>query len=445
MKDLKFSTASLQKELQQIKGENEDAIYVIEQTNTKLQTTNLNNIEFTKKLTDTVIFLRKELDKNKVEKTKTIRAVNQTIDKLKAEKLANSAEINQIKESSNKKILDLKTSVASLRSELNKAKDEKTNKLTSNSQASIKANKMFKESSTREIKTLNSTIKNLRTVLERFKVERLKAVETRKSSETTIATEQAIREKEISLLKKESMALKRQLDKANLDRVKTAQMSNRNFTETQADQFPQDNEFKEYRLKSTREITKLRDEITSLHNQLDHLKADRTLSTQPKTLLSSAKKLQGMTGPASTKQKNKTAAILDKRDKKKAVAEKKLLPSSNDTNKESIIKSNLSHWLNAWESRNTPLYLSFYSKSFKDPKRSRSTWEAYRRKSLEKSLNISIQISNIKIDITRKNRVEVNFVQRFKSNKFSDIGLKELVWEKGTEGWKIIKETWKPR
>ena len=350
-----------------------------------------------------------------------------------------------MKEASHKKILDLKTTVAYLRSELNKAKDDTTNKLTAINQASIKSNKMFKESSAREIKTLNSTIKNLRTVLERFQVERLKSAEARKFRETKIETEQTIREKEINILKKESITLKLQLDKANLHRVKAIEGVNFNNIETQAELLAQDNEFKEYRLKSTREIAELRDEATSLRNQLAHLMSDRTRSTQPKTLLSSAKKLRGLNSPASTKQKNKTAGILDKPAKKKIISGKKLLPSSTDINPESVINSKLLHWGNAWESRNIPLYISFYSKSFKDPKRSRPLWESHRRKSLENTFNISIQISNIKLDTISKNRMRSTFIQRFKSNKFLDVGLKELVWEKGTEDWKIIKETWKPR
>ena len=443
--DLKFSTASLQKELEMIKGDKEDAINAADQINAKLQATNLNNLKFTKKLKDTVIFLRKELDKLKEEKTEPIKAVNQTNDKLKAEKLANSTEINSIKEASREKILGLKTTVAYLRSELNKAKDDRTNKLTAINQASIKSNIMFKESNPRETKTLNSTIKNLRTVLERFKVERLKSAEARKARETKIETEQTIREKEINVLKKESIALKLQLDKANLDRVKAIEGVDFNNIETQADQIAQDNEFKEFRQKSAREIAELRNEATSLRNQLAHLKTDRTKSSQPKTLLSSAKKLRGLTSPASTKQKNKTAGILDKPAKKKIISKKKLLPSSTDINPESIINAKLLHWVKAWESRNVPLYLSFYSKSFWDPKKSRSLWESHRRKSLEKKINISIQISNIKIYTLSKNIIRINFLQRFKSNKFSDIGLKELVWKKDTDGWKIIKETWRPR
>ena len=443
--DLRFSTASLQKELKKINSAKEDAIINFNQVNAKLQTTSLNNFKFTKKLKDTVLSLRKQLDIIKGEKSKSTRLVNQTNDQLEAKILTISTKLKNIKEASHEKTLELNNTVSYLRAQLNKAKNDKTNKLTAINQASIKSNKKFKESSTREIKTLNLTIKNLRTVLEKFKVERLKEAETIKSRETKIAIDQTIREREISLLKKESVALKRQLDKINLNRLKAIEGVNQNSIAAQADHIAQENKFKKFRLESAGEIAKLREETTLLHNQLAHLKADRTKSSQPKTLLSSSKKLSGLTGNPSTKQKNKAARFPDQQDKKKSISEKKDLPPSNKVNPENIIKSKLLHWVNAWESRNVPLYLSFYSKSFKDPKRSRSRWETYRRKSLEKALSITIKISNIKIYSPTKKSIKVTFSQRFKSNRFSDIGLKELVWKKGTDGWKIIKETWKPR
>lgn len=300
---------------------------------------------------------------------------------------------------------------------------------------------MFKESSTREIKTLNSTIKNLRAVLEEFKVERLKAVETKKYRETKIATEQTLREKEISVLKNESTALKLQLDKANLDRIKASEVTNRNDRETQANQLAQENEFNTFKQESEIEIINLKGVTASLRRQLAQLKAKKTRSTQTETLLSSSKSPQEPTDSKRTKPKNKlqaTSNTLSKKESDNRDETAPWLPTD-------IVTSHLFSWAKAWESRNVPLYLSFYSKSFKDPKRSRSRWEAYRRKSLEKSLKISIQISNIKIYIARKNIIKVTFNQRFKSNKLSDIGRKELIWEKGTDGWKIIKETWKPR
>ena len=41
--------------------------------------------------------------------------------------------------------------------------------------------------------------------------------------------------------------------------------------------------------------------------------------------------------------------------------------------------------------------------------------------------------------------VDINFTQTFKSDEYSDIGVKELVWVKNGSDWKIIKETWIPR
>jgi len=62
---------------------------------------------------------------------------------------------------------------------------------------------------------------------------------------------------------------------------------------------------------------------------------------------------------------------------------------------------------------------------------------------LKRHANISIQLQNIQIR-QDKDTVDINFIQTFKSDGFSDIGIKELVWEKNGSGWRIIKETWMP-
>ena len=54
-----------------------------------------------------------------------------------------------------------------------------------------------------------------------------------------------------------------------------------------------------------------------------------------------------------------------------------------------------------------------------------------------------MQISNIKIKQINDS-IKVTFIQKFKSNKFSDIGKKELIWIKEGNDWKIVKESWKP-
>ena len=56
---------------------------------------------------------------------------------------------------------------------------------------------------------------------------------------------------------------------------------------------------------------------------------------------------------------------------------------------------------------------------------------------------MSIQLQNIQISQSKKT-VEVNFIQTFKSDGYSDTGVKELVWVKNGSDWRIIKETWVP-
>jgi murein L,D-transpeptidase YafK len=112
-------------------------------------------------------------------------------------------------------------------------------------------------------------------------------------------------------------------------------------------------------------------------------------------------------------------------------------------NSKNFISSQLLNWVDAWGNQNINLYISFYSKNFMGTKRSRSEWEAYRHRALKANSNITIQVSNIHLH-QNEETVEVSFKQRFKSDHYSDVGIKELVWRKTGRGWKILKETWIP-
>ncbi|MDG1843685.1 MAG: hypothetical protein P8I98_05120 [Nitrospinaceae bacterium] len=126
--DLKIFITSLQSELKKIQVEKDVVINAFNETSAELKTTNSDNLKFTNKLKDTVLFLRKELDNLKVESDKNKRE----------EKIVSSNETDLIKEASRKKILALKNTVISLRSKLDKDKANKTNKLTTIDQANIK-------------------------------------------------------------------------------------------------------------------------------------------------------------------------------------------------------------------------------------------------------------------------------------------------------------------
>lgn len=120
---------------------------------------------------------------------------------------------------------------------------------------------------------------------------------------------------------------------------------------------------------------------------------------------------------------------------------------ANDKNstddRSNLVKNRLAGWLKAWEHQDVNTYLSFYSNKFKTPKGSHANWRNTRHRTLKANKNLSIQLSNIKTS-QNKDLIEVNFIQRFNSKKYSDVGIKELVWIKNEGDWKILKETWMP-
>ena len=66
-----------------------------------------------------------------------------------------------------------------------------------------------------------------------------------------------------------------------------------------------------------------------------------------------------------------------------------------------------------------------------------------RRSALSRNSSITIQVSDIQMK-QNDETIEMSFIQDFKSDRVSDIGLKELIWKNEGHRWKIIKEIWKP-
>jgi phospholipid-binding lipoprotein MlaA len=109
-----------------------------------------------------------------------------------------------------------------------------------------------------------------------------------------------------------------------------------------------------------------------------------------------------------------------------------------------IASKNLDRWVRAWENQDIESYLSFYSKEFVPTNGRYSDWRVDRIAALKRHANISIQLEKIQI-FSSKDTAEINFTQSFKSNRYSDIGIKKLIWVKNGSDWKITKETWKPQ
>jgi ketosteroid isomerase-like protein len=107
------------------------------------------------------------------------------------------------------------------------------------------------------------------------------------------------------------------------------------------------------------------------------------------------------------------------------------------------IKDRLATWLSAWENKDVNTYISLYSNNYKASKNKRTKWRNSRLRALKANKNLSIQTSNLQI-AQNKNIIELNFIQKFNSDKYSDVGIKELVWINDGSDWKILKETWMP-
>ncbi|MZH03052.1 MAG: SPOR domain-containing protein [Nitrospinae bacterium] len=109
-----------------------------------------------------------------------------------------------------------------------------------------------------------------------------------------------------------------------------------------------------------------------------------------------------------------------------------------------IVVSQMLIWLKAWESGEINTYLSFYSKDFKTPRKSRKQWEQGRRFVLGRNTGTTIQVSDMEMK-QDGDVIEMSFIQDYKSDRVSDIGRKELIWKNEGNSWKIIKETWAPK
>ena len=214
--------------------------------------------------------------------------------------------------------------------------------------------------------------------------------------------------------------------------------------------------------KNVRELRTLNkinsNQVTGLQNTIEYLRSEEKLKT------SNSGEFKATTTLTKTKPDKKKTKISQLKKKEqtnikelKTLSENKSEPvkenhktnatlsSSFSNNPETLITQKLISWINAWQSQNIPLYLSFYSTEFKDPKRSYSQWKAQRQKSLKNSSNIAIKITDIKAQISNKIFIKVTFIQRYISDTVSDTGIKEMIWKKEESNWKIIKETWKPQ
>jgi len=108
---------------------------------------------------------------------------------------------------------------------------------------------------------------------------------------------------------------------------------------------------------------------------------------------------------------------------------------------ESEINSFLTEWAEAWSSKNISAYLAKYSTNFKTPNgESFSDWQESRKNRILGKDGISLEVSEPKILRKGDSFAQVNFKQKYTSNKLSQISSKTLILRKDGSIWLIEQE-----
>lgn len=105
------------------------------------------------------------------------------------------------------------------------------------------------------------------------------------------------------------------------------------------------------------------------------------------------------------------------------------------------IETLMETWASRWSNKDLIGYLSMYSRNFIGPGgEDFREWVSARRGPLSKPGPISVELSNIDIDVMNNRQVEARFDQAYDSSNYSDRVRKQLVFALEDEGWKIIRE-----
>jgi ketosteroid isomerase-like protein len=104
----------------------------------------------------------------------------------------------------------------------------------------------------------------------------------------------------------------------------------------------------------------------------------------------------------------------------------------------------LASWVRAWEEKDLDAYFACYAEGFRFPDRDmgRSAFVRYRTRLIREAGEIDVELEGPEIKLNG-DKARVTFVQRYRSDGYSDSGTKtlNLVWEKGS--WKIASESFR--
>jgi len=109
------------------------------------------------------------------------------------------------------------------------------------------------------------------------------------------------------------------------------------------------------------------------------------------------------------------------------------------------IRAFIESWRTCWENKELEKYIGCYADNFNTEGMNKQEWEKHKRSLSKRYKTIKVNITSAEIGIKGGGKeAEVSFLQRYRSDRYSDEGLKTLLLKKERGKWYIVSEAWKP-
>ncbi len=177
-------------------------------------------------------------------------------------------------------------------------------------------------------------------------------------------------------------------------------------------------------------------EFASLYNNLTHIYLELSRKDYGKALRLDDKPgelaLQTIPPPA--------VASTDNKAQDKPAIPAKQATASADNNRDEL-RLVVQGWAAAWSAQDTDKYLSYYAEDFVPGKgMSRRDWLNQRRQRLRRPRWVQVTLSDIRVRRLVNDRMQVRFLQHYRSDSYEDRTRKQLILTRTPQGWKIVQE-----
>jgi tetratricopeptide (TPR) repeat protein len=102
----------------------------------------------------------------------------------------------------------------------------------------------------------------------------------------------------------------------------------------------------------------------------------------------------------------------------------------------------LSQWEDRWEAKDVEGFVGFYASSFKNGKMNLAAWRKYKRGVFKRAKKIHVELTPYQI-VNHNNYAVVTFLQEYRTDRYSDTGIKRLFLIQENNEWRIVGEEWR--